>query len=61
MLVGQQRIIAWMEASRNAEHLDFAFPFAGGFAMIRNAGSQWRSGRLGAQSTGRPAEYAKCI
>jgi hypothetical protein len=50
-----------MEASRNAEHLDFAFPFAGGFAMIRNAGSQWRSGQLGAQSTGRPAEYAKCI
>jgi hypothetical protein len=61
MVVGQQRIISWMEAPRNAEHLDFAFPFADSFAMIRNANLQSRSGRLGAHSTARPAEKAKCI
>jgi hypothetical protein len=40
-LLGQQEIIAWMEVPRNAEHLDFAFPFAGSFAMIRNGACSW--------------------
>jgi hypothetical protein len=41
MIVGRQRIIARKKSRRNAEHLDFAFPFAGGFAMIRKDDSQY--------------------